>query len=74
MLSYSIGEHLPVKADSILLNPETMKGCGIAIASPVLVKSFGRSVGNNGEGNKYICSKAWPLPSLPLDGKIFIMI
>lgn len=56
-----VGEHLPLRSDSILLHPETMRTCGCVIASPVVVRG-------RGEDGAYVCGKAWPSPSLPLDG------
>ena len=56
-----VGEHLPLRSDSILLHPETMRICGCVIASPVVVKG-------RGEDGARVCGKAWPLPTLPLDG------
>lgn len=67
-----------MRGDSVLLNPETMKVLGVAIACPVVVsRGWCNGVGRREEeeeerGEKepaVVCCKAWPLASMPLDGK-----
>ena len=77
---YIIGVHLPVSGNCVLLNPETMKVIGVAIACPVVVsRGLDKGVNQTEEGvggsndSVYVCCKVWPLASLPLDGKSTVM-
>ena len=62
-----VDEYLPLRTDSILLHPDTMKACGCVIAAPLVIR--GRRNGGQGRERGYVCGKVWPLQSLPLDGK-----
>lgn len=66
----SLDEHIPLRSDSIFIHPDTMKTCGLVIASPVVVR---RCCAGKEQKNRvaFVC-RAWPLAHLPLDGKIII--
>ena len=66
MLSCTLGEHIPILSNSILLHPDTMRECGIVIASPVVIRRFSEE-GEYQTKQQVVC-KAWPLHQVSLDG------
>ncbi len=54
-----VGEHVPIRSDSILLHPLTMEALGIAIATSVLVENM----------QAMTACRVWPCVNLSLDGK-----
>lgn len=54
-----LGEHVPIRPDSMLIHPVTMETLGIAIATSVLVEC--------GQTSVSVC-RVWPCLNLPLDG------
>ena len=61
----SLGEHLPLHSDGVLLHPDTMRECNVVIAGPVVVRTF---FADTSKSTKQVVCKAWPLTHLPLDG------
>ena len=68
-MRWLLSDYLPVKQNSILMHPETMRTCGCVSYSPMIVRGRGsKSVSEDCE-IPYVCGKVLPLPSLPLDSK-----